>query len=92
MKQTTIYQLTEDDFLQAINKATKENSINNLIGYFPELVESRTVTDILGIHSNTLTKLVKNKILNPVNVDSSKYKFRLSEVLIYKLSLRKCTT
>jgi hypothetical protein len=85
MEQTITYQLSANDFIEAINVATKQNTKENLIGSFSDLIDSKTVIGILGVHPNTLTKLVKTKALKPTNGDSSKYLFRLSEVLIFKL-------
>jgi hypothetical protein len=83
MQQITINQLNADDFEKAIETATKKNSITNMVGYFPNLIGTATVCEILGRHPNTITKLIKEKKLTPTNTDSSKYQFRLSEILIH---------
>lgn len=83
MEPLTIYQVSGQDFKQAIQEAISDEVEQKIYNRFEAVfVDSNTVCDILSITKVTLYKYVKAGIIQHEDRQGrSEYKFRLSDIL-----------
>ena len=81
MEQTIVYQIKEAD-LQRFQKQEAEKAVEVFISkYNGVLIDSNAVMQIWGVTSATLVSYVKAKYITPINENSSKHLYRLSDIL-----------
>lgn len=86
MNQLHIYQITSDDLLGAIERASENNHKKiieeSFLNRFENCtVSASTVCDIWDINSATLSSYIKAGIITPINPGSSKHLFNLKDIL-----------
>lgn len=78
MTQQTIIQLNESDFDNRLKDISKKMLLENC---YSRKISTPAVAEILGVTTQTVSLRVRNGKLLPLNPGSSKYWFRLSDVL-----------
>ncbi|MDR0714595.1 MAG: helix-turn-helix domain-containing protein [Bacteroidales bacterium] len=91
MKTKTIIEVDQDELYSAIESIvdSRLSAINEDLWYARfsgERVRSPSACDILKISAQTLSNWVRADKIRPLNIGSSKYEFRLSDILRLRLS------
>jgi len=79
MQQTTLIQVNQSDLEEFFAQKAKDVIVEK---YAAVEVGVATVCEIWNVSESTVGRYVKENILPPLNPGSSKYRFRLSDVLV----------
>ena len=73
-----IIQIQQDDLNAFLQKAGEDILLSR---YYSRIVTTSTAAEVLGVTTQTINSRVRGGSLRPINPDSSKYRFRLSDIM-----------